>query len=111
MSNSLSRLRKKRAYPVTIDGEGYHVRSLTIGELRRLDALDADSKTGFVVGCALCDENGAAELPRIEGETDSVYSARVLVELDDVPTENIRALSEAVGNIGKTPTIEAIAKN
>jgi hypothetical protein len=113
VSSVLSRLKKKRGYPVDIDGETFHVRSLTIGELQRLDLLDADHKTGFVVGCALCSEaNGEQELPRNADETDAAWADRVLAELADVPTDTIRALSDGVAAIGKTPaTLEKIAKN
>jgi hypothetical protein len=113
MSSVLSRLKKKRGYPVDIDGETFHVRSLTIGELQRLDLLAAEHKTGFVVGCALCCEaSGEQELPRATGEDDTAWAARVLTELADVPTETIRALSDGVAAIGKTPaTLEKLAKN
>jgi len=112
VSAVLERLRKKRGYPVTIDGETFYVRSLTIGELRRLDSLDAEAKTGFVVACALCaDANGGQELPQAEGESDATWALRVLTELADVPTETIRALSDGVAKIGKTPALETVAKN
>lgn len=113
MSSVLARLKKKRGYPVEIDGETFFVRSLTIGELQRLDKLDSEHKTGFVVGCALCGEaSGQQELPRNDNESDTEWSVRVLTELADVPTETIRALSDGVAAIGKTPaTLEKITKN
>jgi len=113
MSSVLSRLKKKRGYPVEIDSETFFVRSLTSGELQRLDNLDAGYKTGFVVGCALCCEaSGQQELPKAEGESDHDWATRVLSELADVPTETIRSLSDGVAAIGKTPaTLEKIAKN
>ena len=113
MSSVLARLKKKRGYPVDIDGETFHVRSLTIGELHRLDLLANEHKTGFVVGCALCGEaSGEQELPRNSDESDTDWAARVLLELADVPTDTIRALSDGVAAIGKTPaTLEKITKN
>ena len=112
MSKVLERLRKKHGNAVEINGETFNVRSLTIGELRRLDKIEADQKTGFVIGCALCsDENGTQELPQAEGETDALWSERVLTELADVETETIRALSDGVAKIGRTPKAETIVKN
>lgn len=129
MSNVLIRLRKKRGYPVEINGDTFHVRSLTIGELRRLEALDGiktpetpeeyaekslaqSRRTGFVVGCALCtDESGEAAIPKTLEETDAAWSDRVLEELSDIATESIRALSEGVTKIGVTPKAESVIKN
>lgn len=112
MSKVLERLRKKHGSKVEIDGEAYYVRSLTIGELRRLDKIEADQKTGFVIGCALCsDESGEAELPKLADESDAVWSERVLGELSDVATETIRALSEGISKIGTTPKAQALIKN
>lgn len=112
MSKVLERLRKKHGYPVEINGETFYVRSLNIGELRRLDKVDSDSKTGFVIGCALCfDGTGEQELPKLIDETDAAWSERVLGELSDVATETIRALSEGISKIGMTPKAETVLKN
>jgi hypothetical protein len=114
MSDVLARLKKKRGYPVTIDGELYHIRPMTIGEITRMKPLDNDSKTGFVVGCTLCDDQaGTQTIPKTgdSSETDEAWAARVLVELADVPSETIRALSESVANLSKTPSAAAVAKN
>jgi hypothetical protein len=96
---------------VIIDDETYFVRSLTIGELQRLDALEPEKRTGFVIGCTLCDSDGQPEIYTDVGETDAEYSARVLMELSDVPSESIRQLSEGVAAIGKVPAMATIAKN
>jgi hypothetical protein len=112
MSNVLDRLRKKHGSPVVINGETFHVRSLNLGELRRLDALTPDNKTGFLVGCALCtDETGEPAFSKLPEETDAEWAAGVLKMLDDVPTETIRALSDGVAAIGRVPKLETVAKN
>lgn len=112
MSKVLERLRKKHGHPVTIEEETFHVRSLTIGELRRLDKLKPDERTGFIVGCSLCDgADGAQSLPRAEGEDDTAWAARVLEELSDVPSESIKALADGVSAIGKPVALETIVKN
>lgn len=112
MSNVLERLRKKRAFPVMIDGQEFHVRTPTIGELRRLDAMTADNRTGFLVGCTLCsDASGVQEIPKQADEEDAKWAERVLDALADVPTETIRALSDGVAKISQTPTLEVVVKN
>lgn len=112
MSRELEKLRKKRGYPVEHDDQTFYVRSLTLGELRRLDQLSQEDKTGFVVGSSLCsDQSGIQEIPKLESEDDQAYSKRVMIELDDVPTETIRALSEGVAAIGKAPKVESVIKN
>lgn len=112
MSKVLERLRKKRGRLVTIDSEDFYVRSLTIGELRRLDALKPDERTGFIVGCALCDgADGGQEIPKGGDEDDSQWAARVLEELADVPSETIKCLADGVAAIGKTPNLETVVKN
>lgn len=112
MSGVLDRLKKKRGYPVDIDGETYYVRSLTVGELKRLEAVPPAQKTGFVVGCALCTEaSGIAEFPQSDSESDVDWSNRVMEAISEVPTETIRALSDGVANISKTPKVETVAKN
>lgn len=112
MSGVLNRLRKKRGYPVEIEGETYHVRSLTLGELRRLEPLAAELKTGFVLGCALCsDAEGGQELPANDGEADAAWADRIGNELSDIPTQTIRELTESIAKVGTSPRVESIIKN
>lgn len=112
MSGVLNRLKRKRGFPVVIDDETYYVRSPTIGELRRLDAIPTDLKTGFLVGCTLCcGQDGSQESPQQDGESDEQWASRVMAELSDVPTETIRALSQGVASIGKIPSSESVVKN
>ncbi len=112
MSKVLERLKKKYGHPVQIGEETFHVRSLTIGELRRLDKLQPEERTGFIVGCALCDgPEGNQALPNGDGEEDAQWAARVLEELADVPSETIKLLADGVSAIGKPVALETIVKN
>lgn len=112
MSKVLERLRKKHGHPVTIADETFYVRSLTIGELRRLDKLQPEERTGFIVGCALCDGTGGDQvIPKNADEDDTQWAARVLEELADVPSESIKALADGVSSIGKPVALETIVKN
>ncbi len=112
MSETLNKLRKKRGFPVEIDGDTFHVRSLTLGELRRVETLKPADKTGFVIGCTLCTgDGGEPEFPKQDGEDDSAWAQRVVDELADVPTETIRTLSDRVASLGKVPKTPDIVKN
>ena len=106
---------------MTIGEDVFHVRSLTIGELRRLDEVSnwisatgvkTDLRTGLFYGLALCaDVEGSPAIPKEESETDAAFAERVTNELADVPTEVLRALGDAVSKIGTTPKPETVAKN
>lgn len=112
MSSVLSQLRKKHGFKVSLYGDDYYVRSMTLGELRRLDAMPVELKTAFMLGCALCEnENGLPAIQKAESEDDKAWAARIADEVADVPTETIRALSQAVADIGKVPQPASIAKN
>lgn len=112
MSETFKKLRKKRGTPMELDGDTFYVRDLTLGELRRVDALAKEDKTGFVIGCALCTGvDGGPEIPQQEGETDSNWSKRVAKELEDVPTDKIRELCEGASKSVKVPKTADIVKN
>lgn len=137
MSNVLSNLRKKRGFPVVIDDDTFHVRSLTYGELLRIDSLfqsppasasetpeqfefrirQSFRKSAYMVGCALCSsELGGQQLPRNENETAVEWADRIITEFEEVESDKIRLLSEAVGklsqgNRGKPVSLETMVKN
>ena len=110
MSKVLERLSKKYGHPVTIGDETFHVRPLTIGEWRRSDKLESEQRTGFIVGCALCDGPDAnQEIPKGPEEDDASWAARVLEALADVPSTTITQIINGISI--KTPSVETITKN
>lgn len=112
MSKVLERLKKKRGHSLTIGDETFYVRAMTIGEFRRSDSLKPEERTGFLIGCTLCDgEGGGQAIPQLPDEDDKAFSARVLTLIADVPSETITALINAFSAIGKPASLEAIAKN
>lgn len=112
MSKVLERLKKKRGHSVTIGEETFYVRAMTIGEFGRSDKLAADERTGFLIGCTLCDgEGGEQAIPQLPVEDDKTFSARVLELLSDVPSETITILVNAFSAIGKPAKLETIAGN
>lgn len=112
MSEVLNKLRKKRGSEIVINGDTFYARGLTLGELRRVDGLPNELKTGFVVGCTLFAENGTdQEFPQLPEENDIAWAERVTAELADVPTDTIREYSERVANLGKVPNQADVVKN
>lgn len=112
MSNVLDRLRKKRGSPIEIDGEVFHVRSLTIGEMKRLNELNDTDKVSFAIGCSLVNQDGSQVLPdKLQAETDAEWSSRVATYLEDVPGSTVLALNEGIAKLIKPAKPEVIAKN
>lgn len=111
-SKVAEKLRKKRGFPVQHDGETYYVRELTMGELARFDKLPKETKTGFLVGCALVEDAGGAPVfPKQPDEGDEAYAVRMMAELAEVTPGTLRALSEGVASISKAVKVENVLKN
>lgn len=96
-------LLKRQPRPVEINGETVMVRPLTLREAGKFDEL-AKSGAGkdllaFMVATCVTDSNGeplfAADDPEIE----------------DIPTDVIQQLSEAVQKISSPGKVETVAKN
>lgn len=112
MSTELTNLRKKRAYPSVIFGDTYFLRGLTWGELNRLENVPQKDKSPFIIGCGLCrDPAGEPSIPRNKEEPIEAWIIRVSEALDDVPTETIRELNNAIGKAGQAEPVEKIAGN
>jgi hypothetical protein len=112
MSETLTKLRKRRCSSVTVNGDEYFVGSLTKAEIRRYEALPGEDKTGFVMGCVLrVDAGGEREFPQEPDESDQQWAHRVGGLLEDVPTETIREISEAVSKLGTVPKAADVVKN
>ena len=116
MSSILDKMRKRRFYPVKIGDETIHVRSMTIGEMGRMEAVEAGFKTPFVVACCLLRDDGSQEFTKagadVDGilETDTDFAKRVNDALADVQPETLKELCQAVGRIGEVDH-EAVLKN
>lgn len=121
----LEKLKTRRSYPVKIGDVDVKVRAMTIGELTEVDKISDSLKTGFVVGCCLCSEDGQPAFTRrrtMEGlevlsegnvgadEAAEDFAKRVMDALNDVSTETLKEISRAIGEIGSID-IEGLRKN
>lgn len=79
----IDRLRKRRFYPIDIEGETIHIRALLDSELQAVvEFRDNDESVGFAIGCALLNEDKSAAFVLSADETSKQFGARVLKELD-----------------------------
>lgn len=112
MSESLLRLKKKRAFPAQIDGGTVYVRAMTLGELRQMDSLGDDLKTPFMVGCGLCsDADGTPEFKKESDESAEKWATRIQADTDDIPVNTLKAIADAIAQVGNVPSAETVAKN
>lgn len=111
MSDVLAKIKGRRCFPVEVAGGTVHVRSLSRGELSRMDKLDQDARTPFILGCVICESDGSQALPKRDGESDEQYAERVNTATEDVDSETVAIINSALARIGKTPPVEALAKN
>lgn len=111
MSKTLAKYRKRRAWPITVNGEEVQVRSPTGGEWTRSEAIVSDDKNAFLMGIISLEEDGTQLFPQHDGETDADFAKRVKAELSDVETEVIREVIQQMAKGANPPAIGAIVKN
>lgn len=123
----MDRIKARRCYPVKLGDETVHVRALTIGELKALDKLPPEQQTGFAIGCALVEQDGKQQFPRLERpidanatphvpqatrqETNEEFAARMLEAVDEFPADNLKDISEAIGKLIRVPMHADLVKN
>ena len=112
MASIIDKLKKRKCYTITIDGEAVKLRSLTFGELSRLEGLPSNEKPGFMLGCALLEDDSTRAFSIADGETDAQFSKRVSDSIPDVPTDTLRAICDAVGKLAQNiPPQDTLVKN
>lgn len=116
MATIRERLNRRRCYPVEMGTEKFYVRALTIGELKAFDELAETLRPGFMLACALVDDSGAQEVPRIntpdgKPESNAEYAARATAELSDTAGDTLTYLIENIWKVIRTPDVEELRKN
>ena len=112
MSQVIAKLRKRRFYPIEIDGEKIHLRALLDSEHREVEPISQEVESfGYAIGCCLMNEDGTAVFTRATEEDATTFGARVLKELD-LPDDTRSQLSKAILKLQTgPPEIEALVKN
>lgn len=111
MSSVLQRLRKRRAYPVSIGEDTVYVRALTTAEVEALVKLEGSTQIAFTLGCALVNDAGEPEFPRQSGESFEAFANRVLPEFADLPQDVLTVLSQGIDKVSKPANAEALKKS
>lgn len=111
MASVVERLRKRRFYPVPIDGQEVHVRALLESECTELKPFgNEDSSFGFVIGCGLLNEDKAPVFTRLPDEDPEAFGERVLAEMD-LPNDTRAELTMAILRLAQPPSRESLIKN
>lgn len=102
----IDRLRKRRFYPVTIDGEQVHIRALLDSELKTaMEFKDDDESVGFAIGCSLLNEDRTPVFSQLTNETPKQFGARVLAEAD-LPSDTKAELRDKIVKLSNGPPSE-----
>ncbi len=113
-SSVVERLRKRRCFPLVIDGETVHIRSLTESEKRIvMDFKDCEQSFGYAIGMGLVNDDRTQVFMMSPDETAIQFGERVLVEAD-LPTDTRTQLATSILKLTNGPTAEqlkAIEKN
>lgn len=91
-------LRKRRFWPVVIDGETIHIRALLMSEIHTVDAFrDEEESVGYVLGCTLLNEDKSPAYTPSADESPKQFGARVMADLDlplDTKSELLAKISK-----------------
>lgn len=99
----IDRLRKRRAYPVSIDGEEIKIRALLESELKAVsDFRDDDESIGFAIGCSVLDADGSQMFMAKQGESPKEFGGRILAELD-LPSDTKAELTSKILKLSQGP--------
>lgn len=112
MSKAIERLRKRRAYPVSLEGEEVLIRALLTSEAAELMAIKDDAESfGFALGCALVNDDRSPVFTRQPNESPIEFGSRVLAEID-LPTDTRAELTEKILALSNGPkSLEQAVKN
>jgi len=108
----IDKLRKRRAYQVTIGDEKVTVRSLLESEIDLLNTISGDAESyGVAIGCGLLEEDGSAAFVRAADEDAKTFGARVLKSID-MPTDTKKELGDKIMSLTiNGPSVEKLEKN
>jgi hypothetical protein len=108
----IDRLRKRRFYPVEIDGEKIHIRAMLDSELKAVsDFRDQDESVGYAFGCSLVNEDSTAVFTRLTDESPQQFGARVLAEID-LPSDTKAELTSKILKLSNgPPSADDLKKN
>ncbi len=111
----VDRIRKRAFYPLTlVNGEKIHLRALTYQQLQFARSFsEQESSIGYVIGCALVEDNGDSVFVPEDAESPETFGDRVMCALElgrDVQQQVVVKIFE-ITNEPEKAKAEAIVKN
>lgn len=108
----VQKLRKRRAYTVTIAGESVLIRSLLNSEFDAImEFRDENESIGAAIGFGLLNDDETPAFTRLTDESSKAFGGRVLKDLD-VPLDTRKELSDKILKLTvEGPTVEKLEKN
>jgi len=111
MASIADRLRKRRFYPFTIDGETVHIRALLESELKEMKPFfNEEASFGYAIGCGLLNDDKSQAFSRLPDESPKSFGERVLAEMD-LPIDTRSDLVMAIVKLGQPHSRETLLKN
>lgn len=108
----IDKLRKRRFYPVAIDGETVHIRALLDSELKTVTEFqNEDESVGFAIGKSVLNEDSSAAFVQLADESPKQFGQRVLTEID-LPSDTKAELTSKILKLSNGPmSAEDLKKN
>jgi hypothetical protein len=107
--STLDKIKKRRAFPVTIGDETVSIRAMSKADIKRLSDL-TDAPDEFILGLVLLDDVGNPAFAPNEGESDRAFAERVAAETVDVPHITKKEIYAAVRKVSGY-IVEELEKN
>lgn len=108
----LAATRKRRKYPIVVEGETFYVRMMTCGEEDNADGLDKGSseRVYYSIGCMLVTDAGEPVYQRAEGEPLKDFAERVRLAEADLPIDTLMDILSKSAELQKF-NMEKLSKN
>lgn len=107
---TLERLRKRNSYPVNPDEpDGIKVRALRLDEVARMNVLEPEQKTAFILGCGLLEDNGEQVYP--QAEMSDVDFAKHILASAQIGMDQLAPIVAAINRVSTPQDPATIAKN
>jgi hypothetical protein len=99
----IDKLRKRRKYPIEIDGETINIRALRDSEIDTVTEFQNDDESiGFAIGYGVLNDDGTPAFSPLDGESPKEFGGRVLDEID-MPSDTKAEISEKIMKLSKGP--------
>jgi hypothetical protein len=110
-TNIFTRLEKRKAFPLDVDGEVIHITEPTMGQISRIQNVGNADSTGLAFGLCLVDSNGSRLIDQLPDEADQDFSRRVMEMASNLTVSSVKKISEAILRLSKPVDQVPLQKN